>query len=100
MFTLAAAARHAGVTKTSVHRWVKSGKVSASKAADGTLRIDPAELRRYLDSVAAVTVRDGTRDGTPEQSVMAPDIASLRERYAAIEAENAALKQMLATERE
>jgi excisionase family DNA binding protein len=52
-YTLAAAAETAGVTKPTVWRWMKAGHISGTKAEDGTLRIDPAELHRYLDSVKA-----------------------------------------------
>jgi len=50
-YTLATAAEAAGVTKPTLWRWIKSGKVSATKAEDGSYRVDPAELHRYLDSV-------------------------------------------------
>lgn len=51
-YTLATAAEAAKVTKPTVFRWIRSGKVSAVKAEDGSYRIDPAELHRYLDSVS------------------------------------------------
>jgi excisionase family DNA binding protein len=51
-YTLATAAEAAKVTKPTVFRWIKSGKITAAKAEDGTYRIDPAELHRYLDNVA------------------------------------------------
>lgn len=41
-YTLATAAETAKVTKPTVFRWIKSGKISASKADDGTYRIEPA----------------------------------------------------------
>jgi excisionase family DNA binding protein len=55
-YSLATAAEAAKVTKPTVFRWIKSGKISATKADDGTYRIEPAELHRYLDSVAQETL--------------------------------------------
>ena len=51
-YTLATAAEAAKVSKPTVFRWIKAGKLSATKTDSGTFRIDPAELHRYLDSVA------------------------------------------------
>lgn len=48
MFTLGQAAKEAGVSKTSLHRAIKSGRVSASRNDDGTFSIDPAELFRVF----------------------------------------------------
>ncbi len=99
MLTLADAARHAGTSKSSLFRWIKSGRVSATKADDGTYRVDPAELQRYLNSVSA----EAHRERGAEQSEAAPgvsaDAATLRERNATLEAEIAGLKALLETER-
>jgi excisionase family DNA binding protein len=59
-YTLATAAEAAKVTKPTVFRWIKTGKISAVKAENGTYRIEPAELHRYLDSVAKETLPDET----------------------------------------
>src|SRR5215213_10315740 len=59
-YTLATAAEAAKVTKPTVFRWIKSGKISATKAEDGTYRIEAAELHRYLDSVAHETLSPET----------------------------------------
>ena len=32
--------------------WIKEGRISGAKAEDGTYRIDPEELHRYLDSMS------------------------------------------------
>ena len=49
-YTLATAAEVAGKTKPTIWRAVKSGKISATRLEDGSFRIDPAELGRYLTS--------------------------------------------------
>src|SRR3954470_14677549 len=51
-YTLATAAEVAKVTKPTVFRWIKKGHLSATRTEAGEYRIDPAELQRYLDSVA------------------------------------------------
>jgi excisionase family DNA binding protein len=99
MLTLADAAKHAGTSKSSLFRWIKSGRISATKADDGTYRIDPAELQRYLDSVSAEAHRErGVEQSEPASGVSA-DAATLRERNAALEAEIAGLKALLEAER-
>lgn len=46
MYTLNEAARIVGKSKSTVLRWVKSGRISATRDEDGTYRIDPSELNR------------------------------------------------------
>jgi excisionase family DNA binding protein len=67
-YTLATAAEAAKVTKPTVFKWIKSGKISATRAEDNTYRIEPAELHRYLDSVA--------KDTLPPESPKQPDTAA------------------------
>ena len=64
-YTLATAAEAAKVTKPTVFKWIKSGKISATRAEDNTYRIEPAELHRYLDSVA--------KDTLPAEAPKQPD---------------------------
>ena len=49
-FSLSKAAKVAGVSKTTMHKWVKSGKLSASRNADGTYSIDRSELERVTSN--------------------------------------------------
>jgi excisionase family DNA binding protein len=74
-YTLATAAEAAKVTKPTVFRWIKSGKITAAKADDGTYRIDPAELHRYLDNVAKQPAQGPVQQAEtpPEAAVMAAD---------------------------
>jgi hypothetical protein len=51
-YTLETAAEAAKVTEPTVLKWIKAGKISAMRAEDDTDRIEPAELRRSLDSAA------------------------------------------------
>jgi hypothetical protein len=83
--TLGTAAIATGKSKTTIHRAIKSGKLSAVRREDGTFEIDPAELHRVFEPVTGNT--------DLEQSVTANETALL-------ELENEFLKQQLARERE
>jgi hypothetical protein len=48
MYTLGQAARAVGRSKTTLGRYIKSGRLSASRAGDGAYMIDPAELDRVF----------------------------------------------------
>lgn len=52
-YTLGEASKAVGKSKTTLHRAIKSGKISATKTDDGAYAIDPAELHRVFP--AAVT---------------------------------------------
>lgn len=54
-YTLGDAAKATGKSKTTLHRAIKSGRISASKAEDGSYSIDPAELHRVFPAVTAGT---------------------------------------------
>src|SRR5919202_6296459 len=56
MFTLTTAAEHANTSRATVWRWIRSGKLSATRTDAGEFRIDPAELERHLASVSANSV--------------------------------------------
>lgn len=50
-YTLGNAAKATGKSKTTLHRAIKSGRISASKAEDGSYSIEPAELHRVFPAV-------------------------------------------------
>jgi hypothetical protein len=54
-YTLGDAAKATGKSKTTLHRAIKSGRISASKAEDGSYAIEPAELHRVFPAVTAKT---------------------------------------------
>ena len=47
-YTLSEAAKAVGKSKTTIHRAIKSGKISASKLDSGAYNIDPSELHRVF----------------------------------------------------
>ena len=96
MFTMGQAAKEVGTSKTSIHRAIKSGKLSASRNDDGTFSIDPAELFRAYPRNGPS--RHGA--GTLEQTVPA-GAAPVTAADAAVTAERAALAaQVVALERQ
>jgi hypothetical protein len=68
-YTLGDAAKAVGKSKTTLHRAIKSGRVSAAKSDDGSYSIDPSELHRVFPPVTAVTPPDVfLRNDTEHQS--------------------------------
>jgi hypothetical protein len=87
--SLGTAAIATGKSKTTIHRAIKSGKLSAFKNDDGTFEIDPAELHRVFDPVT-----NGVAGNTAMEQSVTPDAVAL------IAQENAFLKLQLERERE
>ena len=54
-YSMSKAAMIAGVSKTTMHKWVKSGKVTSTKRDDVTYSIDESELSRVIQSRQQVT---------------------------------------------
>lgn len=67
--TLGTAAKATGVSKSTIYRAVKSGKLSASRNADDEYEIDPAELHRVYEPVSErVRNDDMERNATPDET--------------------------------
>lgn len=73
LISLREAARRSGLSKSALSRKVRSGEISVrEKGEDGTYRIDPSELLRFMDSSrvsrctqsAGTTGTTGTTSGT------------------------------------
>lgn len=54
-YTLGDASKAVGKSKTTLHRAIKSGKISAVKLDDGSYSIDPSELHRIFPPVTQET---------------------------------------------
>jgi len=87
-YTLGTAARATGLSKSTIHRAIKAGRVSAGRSDTGDYAIDPAELHRVFPPVNTAAARSGNgstgRAGTP------PEEAELALKNARLEAEIAA----------
>ena len=98
MFTLKTAAEHANTSRATVWRWIKSGRLSATRTDAGEFRIEPAELERHLASVSANSVPNRAE----RRTATAPNVSADSEqafRTAALEAEIAGLRALLEAER-
>lgn len=66
-YTLGDAAKATGKSKTTLHRAIKSGKISATKAENGSYSIDPAELHRVFPPVTVAAAVVPLQRNEPEQ---------------------------------
>jgi hypothetical protein len=89
-YGLAEAAAAAGKSKMTIHRAIKSGKLSASRRDDDSYDIDPSELHRVFPPVSEVRPDIGNK----RQDDISNDTAMLRlelkvrdEKIAALQAE-------------
>ena len=67
-YSMSKAAKVAGVSKTPMHKWVKTGKVSATKGSGGTYSIERSELERVTSARKQVTPTTVTPDVTPDNT--------------------------------
>lgn len=91
-YTAGQAAKAAGISKATITRALKSGKISGLKDDSGTWTIDPAELHRVFPPVAYETpeTRIMKRSAIPEETG----------ETAALERENQMLREALADARQ
>jgi excisionase family DNA binding protein len=84
-YTLGTAAKATGVSKSTIYRAVRDGRLSAARTDTGDYSIDPAELHRVYPPLA----------GDPEPPPMANGMAVLEERLAARDAMLSELRSQL-----
>lgn len=93
-YTLGTAAVACGVSKSTIHRAIKSGKISAQRHVDGSYTIDPAELHRVFPPLSTVA-RNGSEGTTVERHATPTGTLELAIRNAALEAELKGLQELL-----
>ena len=71
-YTLGAAARACGMSKTSILRSIKAGRISAGRDEFGQWAIKPCELHRVYP---ALTDHNDTANGTGERAATGGDTA-------------------------
>jgi len=89
MLTLGQAAKHTGLSKSTISRAITSGKLSVISKNSGSYSIDPAELFRVFPSNASRNGSMGrlaTPSETPAQPVQHQDIAVLNAEIAGLKA--------------
>lgn len=94
MFSMGEAARQSGMSKATIHRHIKAGKLSAVRNSDGSYAIDPAELFRaypIAKQAETVSVRHiETQELPPETD---REISLLRERIEELKQDRDAWRQ-------
>jgi len=61
-YNLVTAAEAIGVSKATMHRYVRKGRVSATRTEDGFYEIDPSELHRVFPPVSETEKETVSRD--------------------------------------
>lgn len=92
-YTLNEAAKATGKSKTTIHRALKSGKVSATKTATGAYAIEPAELHRVFPIVPAE--RNEERSARNSEEHRRNDLGTLRIQLESVEKERERERQQL-----
>ena len=92
-YTLNEAAKATGKSKTTIHRALKSGKVSAIKRENGAYAIEPAELHRVFPPVPAE--RNEERSIRNDTEHLRDDQGTLRIQLETIEKERERERQQL-----
>jgi hypothetical protein len=87
-YTLGTAARATGLSKSTIHRAIKAGRVSAGRSDTGDYAIDPAELHRVFAPVDATAARSG--NGSTWRAVNQTEAVEMALKNARLEAEIAA----------
>src|SRR3954449_8451450 len=96
MYTLGTAAKATGMAKSTIHRAIKRGIISARPTADGRgYEIDPSELHRVYPPVAP----NGSAEVIAERAATPQSNTDLEIKLARAEAELAALRQLFESER-
>jgi hypothetical protein len=103
MYTLGTAAKATGLAKSTIHRAIKSGKISAKPGDGNSYVIDPAELHRVFPPLSQHVAENSSANGSGERSATGegnawndPEVAI---RLARAEAEVAGLREILELER-
>jgi hypothetical protein len=96
MLSMGEAAKLAGISKATLSRAIKSGRVSASRNTNGGYDVDPAELFRVYPRNAATVAANGSM----KQDATAIATAPATEETLALKAEIEGLKAQLALMRE
>src|SRR6266481_1812855 len=100
-YTLGEAAKRTGLSKPTIQRAIKSGKLSALRNDDGSYAIDPSELERvYGDSpVTGNSDRHETQNVTAvssnETGGLEAEVQHLRERLSSLELERGREREQL-----
>ena len=93
-YTLGAAAKATGKSKTTIQRAISKGTISAHKEKNGRYSIDPSELHRVFPAVSTDTVANGSHLDTSRPSNETPLKVKVDALEAMLEREREALAEM------
>ena len=102
-YSLGEAAKEIGVSKPTVQRAIKSGRLSATRRDDSSYDIDPAELRRAFPAVTPsrnVTIDMQHGETAGDTHALQAEIDGLREQVALLKDERDDLRRRLDAEAE
>ena len=94
--SLGQAAKEAGVSKATISKALKSGRLSYSAKSAAGYEIDPAELFRVFPKKPLATVRSEqseTPPETPQSATEGVEVRLLRERLVELQAERDAWRE-------
>jgi excisionase family DNA binding protein len=101
-YTLGEGAKAVGLSKPTLSRAIKNGKLSAKKLEDGSYQIDPSELERWKDANGhrnAHGTQIKTHHETPEtpnrNSALQAEVETLRQQLETISAERSRERDQL-----
>ena len=92
-YTLNEAAKATGKSKTTIHRALKSGKISATKTDNGAYAIEPAELHRVFPPIPVE--RNAERSIWNDEEHPRNDLGTLRIQLESVEKERERERQQL-----
>ena len=93
-YTLGAAAKATGKSKTTIQRAIAKGTISAYKEKSGRYYIDPSELHRVFPMVSTDTVAQPSQVDTSRPPVEPPLQVKIDALEAMLEREREALTEM------
>ena len=96
MLSMSEAATRTGLSKSTIHRAIKGGKLSAERQEDGTYEIDPAELFRVYRPAQLEAPRPAGYHATPSGTGETPAEMGSGTDWNAVEAH---LRELLEVER-
>jgi excisionase family DNA binding protein len=102
-YSLGEAAKELGVSKPTVQRAIKAGRLSATRNDDGSYDIDPAELSRAFPPVTRasnVTPNLKQDETAGDTQVLQAEVEGLREQVALLKDERDDLRRRLDAEAE
>src|SRR5919199_4048816 len=81
ILSLGQAAKQAGITKATLARYIKSGRISAAKQSDGSYHIDASELDRIKEIRATIPHNTSGKAGIAKQFDTPSDTGVSKREY-------------------